>query len=86
VRRRFVPLKQSQYVLPISSSLSNRSVSTMAARVAFTLTFSEASLRSVLSASSRRPLRTSHHGDSGVQYMPGMITRHQNHCSAKGME
>ena len=86
VRRIFTLLKQSQYVVPVSISSSRRSVSMIIARVGLTSTVGEARRLKASSASSSRPFRTSHHGDSGAKGSPARMIKGQSHWTAKGAE
>lgn len=82
-----VPLKQSKYEVPAVISCSISLVYTMAARVCFGSIGAEAfcKRRRDFSASSRRPLRTRCHGDSGAKQRIGMRNAGQTHWMAKGI-
>ena len=54
------------------------------ANVGLTLTCRAASLRNDASASSSRPRRWSHQGDSGAKTSPEQMTTGHTHCIANG--
>ena len=89
VRRRSVPLKQAAYEVPVFISFSSSVVCSIMATVLSTLKSGspcfEVSMSSDRLASSNRPCRTSHQGDSGAIKQPIRIGIGQIHCRAYGM-
>ena len=84
VRLVLTPLKQSRYVVAVSSSISNESVCSITANCSSTLTRAalDVSLSRACRASSLLPRRTSQYGLSGARGNPASNIVGHSHCTA----